>query len=141
MTLNSGLVLAGRILITYIFLTSGFGKLADLSGSMAYTAAGGLPGFMVFPAIAIEVVGGLAVLVGWQTRWASLALAVFSLMTAYLFHYLPAQGLDGMAQMGQMINFYKNIAIAGGFLILAGAGAGSLSVDAMLGRKGGIALA
>lgn len=132
--LNSVLVLAGRILITYIFITAGFGKLADISGSMAYTASGGLPGFMVFPAIAIEALGGLAVLVGWQTRWAALALAVFSLATGYLFHYLPAQGLDGMAQMGQMINFYKNIAIAGGFLILAGAGAGALSVDNWIGR-------
>ncbi|TPE50487.1 DoxX family protein [Amaricoccus solimangrovi] len=133
--LNAPLLLLARILLSYMFITAGFGKLGDIQGSMAYTASGGIPGFMVFPAIAIEALGGLAVLVGFQTRWAALALAVFCVVTGYLFHYVPAQGLTGMEQMGQMINFQKNITIAGGFLALIAAGAGAFSVDAFLGRS------
>lgn len=121
--------LVARILLSFMFILAGWAKLGDISGTMAYTASGGLPGFFAFPAIAIELLGGLAILVGWQTRWAALALAVFCVMTAYFFHYLPAQGLDGMARMGQIINAQKNIAIAGGFILLAAVGAGRYSLD------------
>ncbi len=133
-TVPSLLALVGRVLLAFMFILAGFSKLGDISGSMAYTASGGLPGFMVFPAIAIEALGGLAVLVGWQTRWASLLLALFCVMAGYLFHYVPAQGLTGMEQMGQIINFQKNLAIAGGFLVLAAFGPGAISVDARLGN-------
>ena len=67
-------------------------KLGDIAGNMAYTASGGLPGWFVFPALALEILAGLAILVGWQTRWAALGLAVFTLAAGVLFHYLPAQG-------------------------------------------------
>ena len=70
--------LVARILLAFMFILAGWGKLGDISGNMAYTASGGLPGVFVFPAIAIELLGGLAVLVGWQTRWAALALARFA---------------------------------------------------------------
>src|SRR4051794_13832174 len=121
--------LVARILLAFMFILAGWGKLGDIQGSMAYTASGGLPGFFVFPAIAVELLGGLAVLVGWQTRWAALALAAFAVVTGLLYHYLPAQGLEGFDRVGQITNFQKNLTIAGGFLLLAATGPGRISVD------------
>ena len=129
---NSYLALLGRVLLAFMFIFAGFGKVGDIQGTMAYTAAGGLPGFFAFGAIALEILGGLAVLVGWQTRWAALALAAFAVVTAVLYHYVPALGLEGFERMGQIINFQKNLAIAGGFLLLAAEGPGRISVDARL---------
>ena len=132
--LHAPLLLLARVLLAFMFIQAGFSKLGDISGSMAYTASGGIPGFMVFPAIAIEALGGLMILVGYHTRWAALALAVFCVMTGYLFHYLPGLGMTGMDQVMQMINFKKNLGLAGGFLALIASGAGAFSVDAYLGR-------
>jgi putative oxidoreductase len=122
--------LLGRVLIAAFFLPAGFAKLGDIAGNMAYTASGGLPGWFVLPVIALEILGGLAILVGWQTRWAALGLAAFSLVAGWLYHYLPAQGLEGWDAMLQVLMFQKNVAIAGGLLVLAGLGAGQLSLDA-----------
>ena len=83
--------LAGRILIALFFVPAGFAKLGDIAGNAAYTASGGLPGWFVFPALALEIVAGLAILVGWQTRFAALGLAAFSIVAAVLYHYIPAQ--------------------------------------------------
>ncbi len=127
--------LAARVLLAFMFILAGWGKLGDIQGTMAYTASGGLPGFFAIPAIAIELLGGLAVLVGWQTRWASLLLALFCVVTAVLFHYVPAQGLEGYEYVGQILNFQKNLAIAGGFLALAAFGAGRYAVDARADRR------
>ena len=132
--LSSAGALAARILLAFMFILAGWAKLGDIPGNMAYTASGGLPGVFVFPAIAIELLGGLAILVGWQTRWAALALALFAVVAAIFYHYLPAQGLEGMERMGQILNFQKNLAIAGGFLALAAFGPGGYSLDARLGR-------
>jgi putative oxidoreductase len=132
---QSAAALAGRILLAFMFILAGWGKLGDIQGSMAYTASGGLPGFFVFPALALELLGGIAILVGWQTRWAALALAAFSLVTGILFHYVPAQALSGYEQVGQIINFQKNLAIAGGFLVLAAFGPGRYAVDALTGAR------
>ena len=137
--LSSAGALAARILLAFMFVLAGWGKLGDISGTMAYTASSGLPGFFAFPGIGIELLGGLAVLVGWQTRWAALALALFCVVTAVLFHYVPAQGLEGFERMGQILNFQKNLAIAGGFLALAAFGAGRYSLDARTGS--GLAVA
>ena len=131
---SSPLALAARILLAFMFILAGWAKLGDIPGNMAYTASGGLPGFFVFPAIAIEILGGLAILVGWQTRWAALALALFAVVAAVFYHYLPAQGLEGYEAMAQILNFQKNLAIAGGFLALAAFGPGGYSLDARLGR-------
>jgi putative oxidoreductase len=133
--LSSAGILAARFLLAFMFILAGWGKLGDIPGTMAYTASGGLPGVFAFPAIAIELLGGLAVLVGWQTRWASLALALFAVTAAVFYHYLPAQGLEGMERMGQIISFQKNLAIAGGFLLLAATGPGRFSLDARTGGK------
>jgi putative oxidoreductase len=126
--------LAGRVLLAALFVPAGFAKLGDLAGNMAFTASGGLPGWFVFPALALEIAAGLAILVGWQTRLAALGLAAFTLVAGVLYHYLPAQGLEPAQAFVQTLLFQKNLAIAGGLLVLAGLGAGALSLDA---RKGG----
>lgn len=129
--LGSLSALLGRAMIAWLFIPAGFAKLTGLSGAMAYTASGGLPGWFAIPALAVELLGGLAILVGWQTRWAALALAAFTLVAAVLFHYVPGQAAtDPAVAMAQMLNFTKNIAIAGGLLVLAGLGAGRLALDA-----------
>jgi putative oxidoreductase len=131
--------LVARVLLAFMFILSGWAKLGDIQGTMAYTASGGLPGFFVFPAIAIELLGGLAVLVGWQTRWAALSLAVFAVLAGVLYHYVPALGLDGYDRIAQIINFQKNLAIAGGFILLAATGPGALSLDARQNRAPALA--
>ncbi|HPG23211.1 MAG TPA: DoxX family protein [Amaricoccus sp.] len=132
--LSSLAALAGRVLIALVFIPAGFGKFGDIAGTMAYTASGGLPGVFGLGAGALELLGGLAILVGWQTRWAALGLAGFALLAGYLYHYIPAQGLEGFDAVLQTLMFQKNLAIAGGLLILAGLGAGGLSLDARQGR-------
>jgi putative oxidoreductase len=126
--------LVGRLLLAAFFVPAGFAKLGDLAGNAAFTASGGLPGWFVYPAIALEIVGGLALLVGWQTRWAAFALAAFTVAAGVLYHYLPAQGLEPGQAFVQILLFQKNLAIAGGLLVLAGLGAGQLSLDARQGR-------
>ena len=79
-TTASTAALVARVLLAFMFILAGWGKLGDIQGTMAYTASGGLPGFFALPAIAIEILGGIAVLIGWQTRWAALALAGFAVL-------------------------------------------------------------
>jgi putative oxidoreductase len=126
--------LIGRVLIAYVFVSAGLAKLGDIPGSMAYTASGGLPGFFAIPALALEILGGLAILVGWQTRAAAWALAAFAVVAGLLFHYLPAQSLDGMNAYVQILMFQKNLVIAGGLLVLGAFGPGALSIEARQGR-------
>jgi putative oxidoreductase len=122
--------LAGRALLAFFFVPAGFAKLGDIAGNMAFTASGGLPGWFVFPALALEILAGLAILVGWQTRFAALGLAAFTIAAGVLYHYLPAQGLEPAQAFVQTLLFQKNLAIAGGLLVLAAFGAGALSLDA-----------
>jgi putative oxidoreductase len=122
-------LLVARILLAFMFILAGFGKLGDIEGTMAYTASGGIPGILALPAIGLEILGGLAVLVGWQIRPAALALAAFTVVAGVLYHYVPAQGLEGFAAMSEMNHFFKNVAIAGGFVALAVAGPGALSLE------------
>jgi putative oxidoreductase len=129
-----GLLLA-RVLLAFMFVLAGFGKLGDLSGTMAYTASGGIPGFLAIPATGLEIVAGLAIILGILTRPAALALAAFTVVAGFLYHYLPAQGMEGFAAMSEMNHFFKNVAIAGGFVALAAAGPGALSLDAWRGRE------
>lgn len=121
--------LVARLLLAFMFILAGWSKLGDLQGAIAYTASGGIPGFLAIPAAALELLGGLAILVGWQNRWAALALAAFAVVTGLLFHYVPALGLEGYDRVGQIINFQKNLTIAGGLLLLAVTGPGRLSLD------------
>ncbi len=114
---------AGRILLAHIFILSGYGKIAGYAGTQAYMAAKGVPGELLPLVILLELGGGLAVLAGFMTRWVSLALALFCIASALLFH------LD-LGNQGQTINLMKNFSMAGGFLLLAQVGAPYFSIDA-----------
>ncbi|AJQ93596.1 DoxX family protein [Gynuella sunshinyii] len=118
----------GRILLISIFVMSGLQKLGDIQGNMAYVTSGGLPGFMLFPAIAIELFASLAILLGWKTRIAALLLAVFCLMSGLMFHGNTFPD-NAMATLLDQIHLMKNIALTGAFLFLAGRGAGPISLD------------
>lgn len=113
---------AGRILLALIFIIAGIGKLGDVQGFAGYMASGGLPTILAWPAIAFEIVAGVLLLVGFQTRVTALALAGFSLATAILFHFVPADP-------AQMTHFLKNLAMAGGYLMVFVHGAGALALD------------
>lgn len=121
-SLNKYIPLVSRILLGLIFVLAGFGKLMDPAGTAGYIASVGLPGLLVWPTIALEFLGGLAIIVGYQTRIVSLALAAFCVLSAAIFH-------NNFADQMQMISFLKNLAIAGGFLQLYLHGAGALAVD------------
>jgi putative oxidoreductase len=123
-------VLAGRILLGLIFVLSGLGKISGFAGTAGYIAGKGLPFPELLAAltIAIELGGGLALVFGLYTRWAALALAAFSVLAALIFHDFWA--VPEAQKMAQNINFMKNLSIAGGMLVLAAFGPGSLSVDA-----------
>jgi len=129
-SLQNPMALIGRILLALIFITSGFGKIAGFAGTAGYIASKGLPLASVVAAltIVVELGGGLAILFGFATRWAALALAVFSVLAGVIFHNYWAVPADQV--MMQQINFWKNIAIAGGFLMVAAYGPGAISVDA-----------
>lgn len=133
-TLQNPLALVGRILLALIFITSGFGKIMGFDGTVGYIASKGLPmaSLAALIAIVIELGGGLAVALGFMTRWAALALAVFSVVAGFIFHTYWAVPADQV--MMQQINFWKNISIAGGFLVLAAFGPGAISIDAKRGR-------
>jgi putative oxidoreductase len=121
--------LAGRILIVVLFAGSALGKLSNFEAAAGGMAAKGLP-FAVFGlgcAIALELACAGAVLVGWRTRWAALALTLFTLVTAVLFHDFWAARSPQEA-MTQHFAFFKNIGIAGGLLVLAALGPGPLSL-------------
>ncbi len=120
---------AGRALLALIFVLSGFGKIFDWSGTAAYMAAKGMPLIPLFlaGAIAVEVLGGLSVLLGFQARWGALALFLFLVPTTLIFHNFWA--LADMERRIQMIMFLKNLAIMGGLLLVVSRGAGPLSLD------------
>ncbi|WP_334159088.1 DoxX family protein [Oryzomicrobium sp.] len=123
------LPLVGRILLALIFVWSGYGKFAGFAGTVGYIASKGLPLPEVAAALAaaVELGGGVLLIVGWKTRWAAAAIALFSLAAAFFFHNFWAVPAD-MAQ-NQMIHFMKNIAMVGGLLYVVAYGPGPWSVD------------
>lgn len=114
--------LVARILIGLLFVVAGFGKLGDVAGFTGYLTSGGLPAFLAWPTIALELLGGIALIVGFQTRIFAVLLAGFTLLAALLYHFQPADQL-------QMTMFLKNLAIAGGLFLLFANGAGAVAVD------------
>lgn len=118
---ESAVLLAGRLLLAAIFLHEGWSKIANYAGSAAYTRAFGLPEALLPAAIAVELGGGLLIALGLFTRCASVALAVFCLFTAAVFH-------TKLGEINQLLHFEKNLAIAGGFLVLAVAGPGRFAL-------------
>ena len=121
--------LVGRLLLAAIFITSGFGKITGFEGTVGYIASKGLPLPQVAAIIAIvaELGGGILLAIGYKARWAALALAVFTLAAGFLFHDYWAA--DAAQKMGQQINFWKNVAITGGFLMAYAFGPGRYSLD------------
>ncbi|HXV30292.1 MAG TPA: DoxX family protein [Sinorhizobium sp.] len=136
------IVLIGRILLSIIFIMSGFGKLADPSATAGMITNAGMPAPTVLAYLAgiFELAAGLAVLVGFQTRIAAYLLAAFCLVTAFVFHGGPItipdfpEAANGLLTMFNQIMMMKNITIAGAFLVLAGFGPGALSLDARFGK-------
>ena len=123
-------VVAARILLALMFILAGFGKFAGLQGTAGYIASKGLPMPTVLAAATalLEVVGGLALVVGFQARWAALALALFTLLASVLFHNFWAVPAEQV--MVQQLMFMKNLAVAGGLLFVFSLGAGPASFDA-----------
>jgi putative oxidoreductase len=113
--------LVGRVLITALFVLSGWGKISGYAGTQAYMQSAGVSGALLPLVIVVELVGGIAVVAGLFTRVAALLLAAFSILAALLFH----AGADQL----QHIMFLKNLGLAGGFLFLVANGAGRLSID------------
>ena len=128
-TLQNPLALVGRILITLLFIPAGFGKISGFAGTVGYATSVGMPMPTVAVAVGllIELLGGLALLFGFGTRIAALALAVFTLAASFFFHAYWALPAD--QQMMQQLLFFKNVAVTGGLLAFAAFGAGAWSVD------------
>ena len=111
-----------RVLIGALFVIAGLGKLGDVAGFTGFLTSGGLPAFLAWPSIIFEVALGVAMIVGYQVRIMALLGAGFSVLAGLLYHFDPADQM-------QMTMFLKNLAIAGGFLMLATYGAGAVALD------------
>ena len=118
-------VLVARILMPILFITAGWGKITGYAGTQQYMEAMGVPGALLPLTILLEFGGGLAILFGFLTRTTALITAVFTLLTAFLFHSNFAEGVNS-------IMFMKNFSIAGGYLLLALMGPGAYSLDRLL---------
>jgi putative oxidoreductase len=129
-SLQNSFALVGRILLALLFLPAGLSKISGFSGTAGYIGSVGLPLPEVAAALAIvvEVGGALALIAGFGTRFAAIALAVFTLVATFAFHNYWAMPADKV--MIQQLMFFKNIAVVGGLLALAALGAGKLSLDA-----------
>jgi putative oxidoreductase len=116
------LSIGSRVLMAQIFILSGFTKIPGYAGTQQYMAAMGVPGFLLPLVILTELGGGIALLLGIKAKWAALALAGFSIVSALIFH-------SNLSDQMQMINFMKNLAIAGGLLMVVQFGPGKPSFD------------
>ena len=114
--------LVGRTFLSVLFVLSGVGKIGAYAATAAYMSSVGVPSVLLPVVIATEVLGALAIILGWHTRIAAFLLAGYSLLAALIFH-------ANFAEQIEMISFLKNVSIAGGFLLLVGNGAGPLSLD------------
>lgn len=129
-SLKTPLVVVGRVLLALMFIMAGFSKLGNISGTAGYIASGGLPMASVLAVVVglLELLGGIAIAIGFQARWAALALGLFTLAASLLFHKFWAVAPD-QAYVQQLM-FMKNLSVAGGLFIVAALGAGPVSVDA-----------
>lgn len=121
--LNPWLELAGRIFLVTLFIVSGLGKIPGYEATVGYMQAKGLPGLLLPAVIVVELLGGLAVAIGFRTRLAAFLLAGFTLLTLVFFH-------NPLVDPGEQVMFLKNLALIGGLLIVIRHGAGPLSLDA-----------
>jgi len=109
--LNNASTLIGRSMISIIFIMAGFSKIGGYAGTQGYMESVGVPGLLLPAVIAVELLGGIAVLLGYQTKIAALLLGGFTFLAAIIFH-------NDFSQQMEMILFMKNIAISGAFLLL-----------------------
>jgi len=121
--INAGIQLTGRVLMSAIFIMAGINKMTAYAGTQGYMEGMGVPGALLPLVILLEVGGGLAVLLGWQTRLAAFLLAGFSVLSALIFH-------ANFGDQTQTILFMKNLAMAGGLLFLVAGPAHDWSIDA-----------
>ena len=112
------MVLAGRVLISLIFILSALGKITDWNASVQYAGAKGLPliPVLLVAAVVVELAGGFSLLLGWNTRWGALLLFLYLIPTTLVFHNFWALG--GMERQTEVVNFLKNLAIMGGLLLV-----------------------
>ncbi|MFO1167071.1 MAG: DoxX family protein [Rhodoblastus sp.] len=120
--------LIGRILMSAIFISAGYNKIGGYANTSAYMANMGVPAALLPLVIITELGGGLLILLGYQTRIVAFLLAGFSILAGVIFHY-------SVGDVPNMISFWKNVAIAGGFLGMVAHGAGAWSLDGRLGKK------
>ncbi|MBU6418390.1 MAG: DoxX family protein [Proteobacteria bacterium] len=127
-------ILLARLLLVVLFLKFGWSKLTDYSGTVGYMAQTGVPvpELSALVAIFMEVFVALAILLGIGTRPLAVLMAVYTLATGFLAHHYWT--MTGAAQYENEINFYKNVSIVGGFLLLYAAGPGKYTLDAKLGQ-------
>jgi putative oxidoreductase len=132
---STPVVVAARLLLALMFVLAGFSKFAGLEGTAGYIASKGLPlpSLLAFGTATLEVVGGLALAFGLQARWAAAALALFTLAASVLFHNFWAMPAD-QAMVNQLM-FMKNLAVAGGLLMVVAFGAGPASIDARIAAR------
>jgi putative oxidoreductase len=121
-SLAAGGLMIGRLLLAALFILEGWSKVRGYEAAVAYMDRYGVPGALLPAVIALELGAGLMIAVGWQTRAAALALSLFCVLAAVLFH-------GNIADRSQLLHFEKDLAIAGGLLVLALAGAGRWSLD------------
>lgn len=121
-TINEWINVFARVLLAYIFIVAGWGKITAYSATVGYMEAMGVPGGLLPLTILVEFGGGLALLFGFQARFVAMGLGLFSLITAFIFHSGEADA----------IQFMKNFAIAGGLFFLMLNGAGKLSIDYLM---------
>ncbi len=126
--INNYSSLAGRLLIATIFLMAGISTIGGYEGTQGYMEAMGVPALLLPLVIITEVLGAIAIIIGYKTRVTAFLLAGFSIVSALLFH-------ANFADQMQSILFMKNFAIAGGFLFLVANGAGYVSVDNGMPKK------
>ncbi len=128
--MTPALLLLARILLGLLFIMAGIGKLGDVSGFGAFMATGGIPAFLAWPVVLFEILAGIALVAGFQTKLVAWSLAAFCVVSGVLYHFDPSDQM-------QMTQLLKNLGLAGGYLALTITGAGAWSVDAKLGTDGG----
>jgi putative oxidoreductase len=119
--------LVGRVALGAIFILSALNKLGHWSQTVGYVGTKGVSAFLLAIATALELLGGISVVLGLRARWGALALIVFLVPVTLVFHNFWA--VPPEQQQGQMVNFLKNLSIFGGLLIVLGRGAGAYSID------------
>ena len=128
-SLQNPLSLIGRVLLALLFIPAGFSKIGGFAKTADYIASKGVPfqELAAAAAIGVELGLGLLLLIGWQTRWAALGIAFFTVVITFIFHNFWAVPAEQV--MSQQQSFFKNISVVGGLLTVAAWGAGAWSVD------------